>query len=140
MQKLVTIGLQMTSSGADGEREHLTSYLNDGWKVLSVTSVGTGGGSISKFGGWLAVLLEKDDVVPAEEISPDLLTNPHGVYLKGLRIREGLTQVQLSELTGIPRRHISKMELGKRTIGKGAAHKLADVLKTDYRMFLKMET
>jgi hypothetical protein len=73
MQKLVTVGLQMTSAGADGEREHLTSYLNDGWKVLSITSVGTGGGSISKFGGWLAVLLEKDDVVPAEEVSPDLL-------------------------------------------------------------------
>ena len=76
------------------------------------------------------------DSVPAEEVTPELLTNPHGIYLKGIRIREELTQVQLSELTGIPRRHISEMESGKRTIGKGIAHKLADVLRADYRMFL----
>lgn len=76
------------------------------------------------------------DSVPAEEVSPELLTNPHGVYLKGIRIRDELTQVQLSELTGIPRRHISEMESGKRTIGKSVAHKLATALGTDYRMFL----
>ena len=74
--------------------------------------------------------------VPAEEVSPDLVTNPHGVYLKGLRYREGLTQVQLSEITGIPRRHISEMESGKRTIGKANARKLAEALKADYRLFL----
>jgi DNA-binding XRE family transcriptional regulator len=76
------------------------------------------------------------DSVPAEEVSPDLLTNPHGVYLKGLRYREDLTQVQLAEITGIPRRHISEMESGKRTIGKAAARKLAEALKADYRLFL----
>ena len=76
------------------------------------------------------------DSIPAEEVSPDLLTNPHGVYLKGIRYREDLTQVQLAELTGIPRRHISEMENGKRPIGKAAARKLADVLHADYRLFL----
>lgn len=76
------------------------------------------------------------DSIPVEEVSPGLVTNPHGVYLKGLRYREELTQVQLSEITGIPRRHISEMESGKRTIGKASAHKLADALKADYRLFL----
>ncbi len=76
------------------------------------------------------------DSVPVEEVSPELLTNPHGVYLKGMRIREGLTQEQLSELTGIPRRHISEMESGKRPIGKNSAHKFADTLGADYRLFL----
>ncbi len=76
------------------------------------------------------------DSVPAEEVSPDLVTNAHGVYLKGLRYREELTQVQLSEITGIPRRHISEMESGKRTIGKANARKLADALKADYRLLL----
>jgi len=47
-----------------------------------------------------------------------------------------MTQVQLAEVTGIPRRHISEMEHGKRSIGKEAARKLAVALKTDYRVFL----
>jgi len=76
------------------------------------------------------------DSIPAEELFPDLLTNPAGVYLKGIRSRECLTQVQLSELTGIPRRHISEMESGKLAICKATAHKLADVLNADYRLFL----
>jgi len=76
------------------------------------------------------------DSVTEEEVSPAISTNPLGVYLKGLRYREKLTQVQLSEKTDIPRRHISEMESGKRTIGKATARKLAEVLKTEYRMFL----
>jgi DNA-binding XRE family transcriptional regulator len=76
------------------------------------------------------------DSIPVEEVSPDLATNPHGVYLKGIRYREELTQEQLAEKTGIPRRHISEMESGKRSIGKASARKLADALKADYRLFL----
>ncbi|WP_303842493.1 helix-turn-helix transcriptional regulator [Selenomonas ruminantium] len=41
-----------------------------------------------------------------------------GVLLSGARYREGMTQAQLSEKTGIPRRHISEIENGKRPIGK----------------------
>lgn len=44
-----------------------------------------------------------------------------GKALAGARDREGLTQIQLSELTGIPQRHISEMENGKRPIGKEMA-------------------
>jgi plasmid maintenance system antidote protein VapI len=44
--------------------------------------------------------------------------------------------VQLSEMTGIPRRHISEMEHGKRPIGKETARKLAKALDCDYRVFL----
>jgi DNA-binding XRE family transcriptional regulator len=76
------------------------------------------------------------DSIPAEEVSPEMVTNPHGTYLKGIRYREEMTQVQLAELTGIPRRHISEMESGKRRIGKERAKKLADVLHADYRVFL----
>jgi DNA-binding XRE family transcriptional regulator len=56
--------------------------------------------------------------------------------LRGSRGKEGLTQVQLAELTGIPRRHISEMENGKRSIGKETAKKLAKALICDYRVFL----
>jgi DNA-binding XRE family transcriptional regulator len=58
------------------------------------------------------------------------------VVLRGARGREGFTQQQLAELTGIPQRHISEMENGKRGIGKDNALKLAKALNTDYRLFL----
>jgi transcriptional regulator with XRE-family HTH domain len=41
-----------------------------------------------------------------------------GKALAGARYREGLTQIQLSELAGISQRHISEMENGKRPSGK----------------------
>jgi DNA-binding XRE family transcriptional regulator len=56
--------------------------------------------------------------------------------LRGSRNKEELTQVQLSEMTGIPRRHLSEMEHGKRAIGKETARKLAKALQCDYRVFL----
>ena len=62
--------------------------------------------------------------------------NESGTVLKGARQKENLTQKQLSELTGIPQRHISEMENGKRPIGKKNAKKFAEVLKIDYRVFL----
>ncbi|MFH0788088.1 MAG: helix-turn-helix transcriptional regulator [Pseudomonadota bacterium] len=39
-------------------------------------------------------------------------------------------------MTGIPQRHLSMMEHGKRPIGKKNAHLLAKVLNVDYRVFL----
>ncbi len=61
-----------------------------------------------------------------------------GVFLAGARFREGMTQVELAERTGIPRRHISEMENGKRPIGKQTARKLAEVLNVDARRFLSV--
>jgi len=59
-----------------------------------------------------------------------------GKALAGARDREGLTQIQLSELTGIPQRHISEMENGKRTIGKEMAKRLGKALNIGYKVFL----
>ena len=58
------------------------------------------------------------------------------VFLSGARHREGLTQVELAERAGIPRRHISEMENNKRPIGKMNARKLAEVLNIDPRRLL----
>jgi transcriptional regulator with XRE-family HTH domain len=72
-----------------------------------------------------------------EEAFPGYATNPLGMALSGARSREGVTQRQLAELAGIPQRHISEMECGKRQIGRERARKLAEVLHvSDYRMFL----
>ena len=61
-----------------------------------------------------------------------------GAYISGARYRENMTQVQLSERTGIPRRHISEMENGKRPIGKSSARKLAEALNIDPRILLSV--
>lgn len=61
-----------------------------------------------------------------------------GANIAGLRHREGMTQVELSEKTGIPRRHISEMENGKRPVGKTTARRLAEVLHVDVRMLLSV--
>jgi len=58
------------------------------------------------------------------------------VCLAGARYKENLTQKQLSEVTGIPQRHISEMENGKRPIGKKTAKKLAEALNISYKIFL----
>ena len=67
---------------------------------------------------------------------PTLQENETGLYLAGARHREGLTQRQLAEKSGLPQRHISEMENGKRPIGKENAKKLAEALNADYRVFL----
>ena len=58
------------------------------------------------------------------------------VVLRGLRHREGLTQISMGELLGIPQGNISQMERGKRPIGKQIAKRLADLFHTDYHLFL----
>ena len=59
-----------------------------------------------------------------------------GACLQGARVKEGLSQVDLAEELGISQSNLSKMELGKRPIGKAMAKRIADILKVDYRIFL----
>lgn len=76
---------------------------------------------------------ETTDLVDSSEIFPE---RKPAKMLQGARYRENLTQAQLAEKTNIPRRHISEMENGKRTIGKANAKKLAQALNIDYRRLL----
>jgi len=59
-----------------------------------------------------------------------------GLCLRGGRVKEGLTQAGLATLVGIPQRHISEMEHGKRPIGKEMAKRLGAALKVSYKVFL----
>jgi DNA-binding XRE family transcriptional regulator len=59
-----------------------------------------------------------------------------GVCLRGSRYKESLTQKQLADMTGIPQRHISMMENGKRPIGKEMAKRLGKALNIGYKVFL----
>lgn len=59
-----------------------------------------------------------------------------GSALQRARARLELTQVELAEKLRISQSDLSKMEHGKRSIGKRMARKLAHALKVDYRVFL----
>lgn len=79
---------------------------------------------------------EGDPSFSIEEVFPEYAGKEKQAALQGYRYRENLTQKQLADLAGIPQRHISEMENGKRPIGKENAKKLAKVLNADYRFFL----
>jgi DNA-binding XRE family transcriptional regulator len=108
--EMVTLRLRVRRSDAERIKRFITSIEAE-----------QAGGALP----WREVLneLRPDDSIPS-------------AILRGSRVKEDLTQVQLSEMTGIPRRHISEMEHGKRTIGRETARKLAKALNCDYRVFL----
>ncbi|MEW6238779.1 MAG: helix-turn-helix transcriptional regulator [Candidatus Omnitrophota bacterium] len=59
-----------------------------------------------------------------------------GICLRGAREKKGITQSALSEKTGIPQRHISEMENGKRPIGMRNARIFAKALNVGDKIFL----
>ena len=81
--------------------------------------------------------VDTSDSVPWREAYPEYSeAQLTGKALAGARYREGLTQVKLSELAGIPQRHSSEMENGKRPIGKEMAKRLGKALNISYKVFL----
>lgn len=73
-----------------------------------------------------------------EELAKDRIAKyrKSGLALRGARYREGLSQKELSKLTGISQDNISKMENGKRTIGEKVAKKLANALHIDFELLI----
>ena len=53
-----------------------------------------------------------------------------GRMLRGLRLREGLTQKELAKTLGVPQSHISAYEKNKRPIPAAKAEQLAALLHT----------
>lgn len=81
--------------------------------------------------------VDASDSVPWRDAYPECSEEQLiGKALVGARCREGLTQIQLSEITRIPQRHISEMENGKRPIGKEMAKRLGKALNISYKVFL----
>jgi ribosome-binding protein aMBF1 (putative translation factor) len=81
--------------------------------------------------------VDTSDSIPWREAFPELENEPsYSIALRGARGKEGLTQKELAEKTGIPQGHISSMENGKMEIGKERAKRLAKALDIDYRVFL----
>lgn len=70
------------------------------------------------------------------EVFPDLIDRGKTIALRAYRTREDLTQRELADKVGVPQRHISEMENGKRPIGKEMAKSFGQVLGVDYRALL----
>lgn len=60
-----------------------------------------------------------------------------GVLLRGLRIRENMTQVQFAKKINVTQGDLSKMERGERVIGKIIAKRLEALFAVNYRLFLE---
>ena len=77
--------------------------------------------------------------IPADEIFAELDKefSKAGALLKGLRYREGLTQNQFAKKIGIRQSDLSKMENGKRPIGKTIAKRIEKKFDVNYRRFLE---
>ena len=81
---------------------------------------------------------EKEQKTPSDILFKELdkkYSRP-GAALQGARLKVELSQVELSEKLGIDQSDLSKMEHGKRPIGKKMAKRLAEILDVDYRIFL----
>ncbi|HEU5280500.1 MAG TPA: helix-turn-helix transcriptional regulator [Gammaproteobacteria bacterium] len=60
-----------------------------------------------------------------------------GALLKGLRLREGLTQVEFAKRIAVTQANLSNMENGHRPIGKIVAKRIQKVFGANYRYFLE---
>lgn len=60
-----------------------------------------------------------------------------GALLKGLRLREDLSQIEFAKKIGVTQPNLSAMEAGKRPIGKIIARRIEKIFKTNYRYFLE---
>lgn len=78
----------------------------------------------------------EDKTYSVEEVLPDFVGKGKLSALRTYRTREDLTQREFAEKVGIPQRHISEMENGKRPIGKEMARRFSVVLGVDYRVLL----
>jgi DNA-binding XRE family transcriptional regulator len=78
------------------------------------------------------------DSVPANEVFPDL-KDPEkriGIVFRGIRFKNGLTQADVAKQLGIDQSDVSKIEKGKRPVGKSLAKKIQRKFGIDYRRFL----
>jgi ribosome-binding protein aMBF1 (putative translation factor) len=78
---------------------------------------------------------------PWEKLAADRIKRytKAGLVLRGARMREGYSQKMLAKRCGISQENLSRMENGKRPIGKKVAEKLAKALHIDSSLLLKLK-
>lgn len=102
---------------------------------------------ISWHGGYYAVPIDvmerykvtsNDQYTSIDDLFSDLTqkSGEPGVLLKGLRYREGLSQIEFSKKLNISQTNLSAMENGRRAIGKELAKRIANLFGLNYRVLL----
>lgn len=82
--------------------------------------------------------VETEKLVSAEEVFAGInekYTKP-GALLRGIRVRENLTQIELAKKLRVTQSDISQMENGVRHIGRIIAQRIQKLFGVDYRVFL----
>ena len=74
-----------------------------------------------------------DEILPVEEVLEDVTP---AMALRGLRVKEDITQAELAERIGISQNMVSEMESGKRTITTKMAKRIAEAFGVSYKAFL----
>jgi DNA-binding XRE family transcriptional regulator len=79
-----------------------------------------------------------DELIDAGDVFPELRDPEKRPFItfRGIRAKTGLTQEELAKRLGITQADVSKIEGGKRPIGKALAKKIEKEFKIDYRRFL----
>jgi DNA-binding XRE family transcriptional regulator len=60
-----------------------------------------------------------------------------GALLRGIRVRENLTQIEMAKKIKVTQSDISQMENGTRKIGRIVAKRIEKLFSVDYRSFLE---
>jgi DNA-binding XRE family transcriptional regulator len=82
---------------------------------------------------------DNTDAIDADEVFTKInkkYTKP-GALLKGIRIRENLTQIEMAEKIKVTQSDISQMENGARSIGRTIAKRIEKLFGVNYRSFLE---
>lgn len=81
---------------------------------------------------------DDEELIDSDEVFSELNaqhTKP-GALLKGVRVRENLTQAEMANKLGVTQSDISQMESGRRAIGKIIAKRIEALFDVNYRLFL----
>jgi DNA-binding XRE family transcriptional regulator len=79
-----------------------------------------------------------EGVIPAEEAFPDIKDpiKRVGIIFRGIRFKHSLTQAEVAKRLGLEQSDVSKIEKGKRPVGKVLAKKIEKEFGIDYRRLL----
>ncbi len=78
------------------------------------------------------------EVIAAEEAFPDIKdpVKRIGIVFRGIRFKHSLTQAEVAKRLGLEQSDVSKIEKGKRPIGKALAKRIEQEFGIDYRRLL----
>lgn len=79
-----------------------------------------------------------EESVRAEEVFPNIKDPAKriGIIFRGIRFKNNLTQAEVGKKLGLDQSDVSKIEKGKRPIGKALAKKIEKEFGIDYRRLL----